>query len=463
MRTFAHRPDPADVEARIRRCHAEMLDQALYFPAIYRTYLEYRDRNVDASGLRRLQGERLGALLTYATSQVPAFRELDVDQDEVRVDPWAALARFPLVTKAELRDRMVEHCDDEIDPANCRAVETSGTTGQPLRVVHDMRHLAHTQALALLRNERLNQGFHRKLLHPLHTSLDRWFEFTSPAQGFARVAQFGASGDDAYWTDILARVRGFRPDAVIGHPTLVLELCDLLGTAGEVRPGLVYTWGERLTAGMAKRLSDFFEAPVCDAYGLREVSVVAVQCRYGQYHIECERLWVEVVDPHGAAVPDGEAGELVVTNLINQAMPLIRYRTGDIGALAVAPECCACGMPHRTLTLLEGREPGAIVLPGGRRASTMVLFRMLSALPVERYQVVQSAPDGVDLIVKPLPAFTAATAESLRDRAERALGGALRVSVRSDGAFLQQGERKAVDFVSLLERRAAPDNSGETT
>jgi phenylacetate-CoA ligase len=434
------RPAADEVEARLRRHRAELIDEALRFPAVYREYQRYQG-DYDLAALQR---ERMASLLAHAAARVPVYRGLAVD------DPISTLARFPLVAKAELRANLADHCDDELDPAQCRAVFTTGTSGQPLRVLHDADHLAHTAALALRRAVRLGLPFDRKVLHPFHSNLDRWVEYTSAGSGFARVAEFGSTGDEAYWSEVVERIRGFRPDVVVGHPTACVRLAELLAGLDATAPVAVLTWGERLAPGMAERITTVLGAPVLDGYGLREVSTVAAQCASGAYHIEGERIWVEVVDDSGAAVPDGEVGELVVTNLVNRAMPLIRYRTGDLGSLAPAGQRCACGLPHRMLTLVEGRTPGSLVRPDGSRAPTIVLLRKLARLPVERYQVVQVARDEVRVIVKRLDGFTPEHQRSIVEDAVALLGAAVRVELDLDGGFVAHGGRKAVDFVSLL-------------
>jgi phenylacetate-CoA ligase len=435
-------PAASEVDERIRRYRAEMVHQAMLFPSIYREYRRYHERRDNAESVRELQRVRLAELLRHAVTSVPAYRHLPVDPD-----PWAMLQRFPVVTKAELRTRLADHCDDGIEPARCRFISTSGTTGEPLRLIHDENHLVHSYALALRRVIRLGLALDRKVLHPFHTLLDRWFEYTAPAHGLARIAEFGAAGDRHYWADVVDRVRGYRPDVVVGHPSRVLELCDLLGEAGPVRPHAVMTWGERITPGMAARVGSFFGTRVIDMYGMREFGTIATRCRYDGYHVEAERLVVEVVDEAGDPVPAPQVGELVVTNLINKAMPLIRYRTGDIGSLGAAP--CECGAPQHLLSVVEGREPGTIVLAGGREVPVITVLRILQAVPIERYQVIQTAPDEIVLNVKPAPGFTAEHEAQARAKLAGLFGDEVMVRWRTGGPFVRYGRRKATDFVPL--------------
>jgi phenylacetate-CoA ligase len=441
------------VEERIARYRAEMIFQAHLFPQIYAEYQRYLDRDDSPESLLELQRTRLAEILGHALRQVPVYRESGVRMDAG--DPWRTLRQLPPVTKADLRERLIDHCDDVIDPKRCRSVRTSGTTGEPLRIVHDFDHLRHAYALGLVRTQWTDLPLDRRILYPFHTALDRWFEYTAPAYGLARIAEFGAVGDEAYWADIVRLVRGYRPEAIVGHPTRCLELAELLerhGGRGFEPPKLVNTWGERLGPAAATRLGDFFEAPVRDAYGMSEVGTVAVQCGLSAYHIECERLWIEILDETGEPAPRGQVGEVVITNLVNRAMPLLRYRTGDLAAFAEG--ACACGRPHRALRLVEGREPGRLVLPGGRHLGVRAVALPLQALPLARYQVVQRAPEEIELIVDPLPGTDHALLEQARGAAQAAVSQAsdsvVRVTLRSDGAFERGGARKMQEFVSFV-------------
>lgn len=444
-----------EVQRRIDRYRAEMIFQARLFPRIYDTFQRYLRRPAETpESLRALQRRRLTRMLSHARARVPAYHR-DKDADGER-DPWLELAGLPPVTKAALRERLSDHCDDRIDPRRCRSVKTSGTTGEPLRIVHDVDHLCHAYALGLVRAHRDGLPLDRRILYPFHTALDRWFEYTAPAYGLARIAEFGALGDEPYWTDVVARVRGYRPHVVVGHPTRCLELADLLegsGGLGFRPPRLVSTWGERLSPGGARRLADFFQAPIRDSYGMSEVGTIASQCERGAYHIESERLWVEITGDTGAPAADGEIGEVVVTNLINRAMPLLRYRTGDLASFGAEP--CPCGRPHRTLRLVEGREPGRLTLPGGVTVGIRAVALPLQALPLARYQIVEHRPGEVELIVAPLPEAAPELLEQARAQAQAALvqaaaGRVVRVTLRADGAFVRAGARKMKEFVSYV-------------
>ncbi|HEY0640567.1 MAG TPA: AMP-binding protein [Pseudonocardiaceae bacterium] len=440
-------------ELATRFIRQEMVHQGRLFPLVHAAFQEYLAAAPTAASLRELQRTRLAAVLRRAATQVPFYHRDHGWAGPGDDDPFEALGALPLVDRETVRTRLVDLCSDDIDPARCRFGSTSGTSGVPLRVVFDEPHLVHLYALAQVRDRRHGLDFHQKVLVPFQNWMSGWFEYTAPAQGLARIAEFGvatAAVPGISVDEALARAVGFDPDVVFGHPGNCVRLAHLVAARGlPIRPVVVLTYGERLLPGTRSTLRAAFGAPVRDQYGMREVGTIAAECAEGSYHLECERLWVEVVDPAtGAPVPDGAEGELVVTNLLAEAMPLLRYRTGDLGALGTGP--CGCGRPQRVLRLVEGRELPGVPLPGGEVVPTALLVRVLRRHPVERFQLVHEAPDRLLVLVRPAP-HAELDLDDIHDRLAAETRGLLAIAVRpvDDDGFRQGDRRKHADLIGL--------------
>ncbi|MFD0078717.1 phenylacetate--CoA ligase family protein [Streptomyces sp. NPDC127166] len=435
-----------------RHWRSQLIHEGLLFPRVYEEYERYSELAGRPGALRDLQSERLAAVLRHAIGAVPVYRRMGITADD-GTDPWRLLSAFPFVSKLELAEGMVDHCDDDIDPAACRVLETSGTSGVPLRMVRHDDALVYEWATALVRNQRQGKAFDRTVLRPCLARMDRWFEYTSPGAGFARIAQFGLAGRGASDHAAFAeRARGFRPDVLAGTPRSLVDFMELLRSHGGPLPWVqsIVTCGELLVPSVRVALTEFFGLPVIDMYAMKEAGTIAVQCEAGSYHIESERLWLEVVDDDGVPLPEGRTGEIVITDLTNRAMPLIRYKTGDFGSLASA--ACGCGLPHKVMDLVEGRNPGELRRPDGTVLPVLWVVRAARRHPVRRYQVVQEADFSVTVLVAPAPSFTAADAVELTRNLEDILGAGVRCRVRTiaDGEFHHAGRRKDVDFVSFL-------------
>lgn len=113
--------------------------------------------------------------------------------------------------------------------------------------------------------------------------------------------------------------------------------------------------------------SKIFGVPVLDEYGSEELAgTVAAQCRHGGYHIWEDINIVEVVDENNEVIQNYELGELVATNLYNWAMPIIRYRQGDLIKLKPEGTTCACGRIFHMIDEFEGRNNSKFVTREGK-------------------------------------------------------------------------------------------------
>jgi phenylacetate-CoA ligase len=137
------------------------------------------------------------------------------------------------------------------------------------------------------------------------------------------------------------------------------------------RPHSLVTSAEILEEEDRELLEETFGCPVYNRYGCREVSVVASECSaHGGLHVMAEGLYLEIETPHGPAAP-GEMGAVLVTDLLNGAMPLIRYRIGDMAAWADGPCPCGRGLPR--LERVAGRVTDFLVGADGRLVSGVYL------------------------------------------------------------------------------------------
>src|SRR3984957_9383925 len=167
-------------------------------------------------------------------------------------------------------------------------------------------------------------------------------------------------------------IKDLQPDILTCTPSYALRLGEALAEAG-LRPGreLALTAGifgaEPWTDELRTRLNDLLGLRALDIYGLSEIigPGVAAECVVAAdgLHVNEDHFLVEAVDPgSGQPVPDGTPGELVFTTVTKQALPLLRYRTGDIAALRRGP--CPCGRTLVKMSKITGRRDDMLVIRG---------------------------------------------------------------------------------------------------
>ena len=187
----------------------------------------------------------------------------------------------------------------------------------------------------------------------------------------------------------LARLMEWRPDAIIGFPSVLMLIGKEMEKAGKpLRPNLLFTLAEVLTPQDRAVLERQWGSNPHDLYGANEVGHIAFQCPRRQgYHINSDSLHVEILHgdrPAGA----GERGEVVVTNFDLRIMPILRYRVGDVAARIMEP--CACGCTFPLLGEIAGRSDGFIVGGDGQLFSALEISLLLKPLTdVRQYRLIQ--------------------------------------------------------------------------
>lgn len=171
-------------------------------------------------------------------------------------------------------------------------------------------------------------------------------------------------------------------DCLIGVPAEIIYMCR---TDESLRPQSVLLSTDYVPDSVIRSIEDTWKCQVFTHYGMTETGFgLGVQCEAGLgYHLRDADLLVEIVDPKtGLQVPPGKCGEIVITTFSREAMPLIRYRTGDIAHLIVNP--CPCGGILPQLGKVMGRVSNIISLENSQQLSIYYLDEIMFAFPEVR-------------------------------------------------------------------------------
>ncbi len=373
---------------------------------------EWRECQWDgAPALEARQMRALGALLGHALARVPYYAERvpGLTPDGAASAPDASLAVFPVLEKRDL----ILHADSltcEMDRGSYWNL-TGGSTGEPVRFLQDRVYQTCALATTMLFYEW--GGVPHGASHIKLWGAPRDLGSGSVARR-RRVADwlFNRITLDAFdmsertmrrYAETIART---RPTCLEGYADALYELAvrverfDLPMNA----PGAIVSSAGTLLPRMRESIERAFGTEVFDRYGTREVGNVAAECdRHEGLHIFGETTVLEVVDEDGRAVGEGEEGEILVTNLHNYTMPLIRYRIGDRAVRGA--DRCSCGRAYPLLARVVGRSESCV----RRRDGGVVLPEFfIHVIGVEyndgsigKFQVVQEALDRITVVIVP--------------------------------------------------------------
>ena len=181
--------------------------------------------------------------------------------------------------------------------------------------------------------------------------------------------------------EYLRTLRRVRPSILYGYPSAVAIFASYVercGAGEEIGLKLVQTSSECLFPHRREAIERAFGCAVADEYGAAEVSILAMECPRGGMHQSAESLLVEILDDRDRPVPEGEPGQVVVTDLNNLAAPLVRYRLGDRARLI--PGSCECGRGLGRIEVLQGSDFGTLELPDGRVIGGVVFYFVAESL-----------------------------------------------------------------------------------
>ena len=331
--------------------------------------------------MRRHQRAALRATVALAQAGSPYYGEhlAEVDVATLELDDLVAL---PFTTAADIRehgDRML--CVPATQVERIVTLPTSGTSGPPKRLRFSAADLELTvdffcHGMSVL----ARPGDRVAVLLPC--------ERPGGVGDLLRLGlgRLGATpvlhGPVRDVDDALEHLEREQVTVVVGIPVQVLALARRTVTDGRpVAPRTVLVSTDHAPRALVAAIEDAWGCRVFDHYGTTETGLGGgVECEAHEgLHLREADLLFEVVDPEtGRRLPDGDEGEIVFTTLTREAMPLIRYRTGDLGRLL--PGTCPCGSALRRLGPVRVRLADVATLPGGERLALADLDEALFAV-----------------------------------------------------------------------------------
>jgi phenylacetate-CoA ligase len=307
---------------------------------------------------------RLRSLINVAVKMVPHYRaglrNGVLPHPDDFDDIFELLSQFPFTEKSHLRGREDQFLCEGISTRSLRVGYTSGSTGSPTKIFETQDSLSK------------RFGFVGRLRS--------WAGVQAPLR--PRRAQFTgrsvAQGGDVPWrwnlfdhalllssvhlnpSSVRNYVRALRkcqPTLIDGYPTAMFTLAKLAEAEGLTLPRIptAIASAETLTEEMRRTISRAFSARVFNQYAASEPSCFWSDCEAGSLHIHSEYGVSEIIRPDGSPSGVGEIGEVVVTSVLNNVMPLIRYRTGDL-AVRGLDEACSCGRTLPRVQRVIGRQ-----------------------------------------------------------------------------------------------------------
>lgn len=332
-------------------------------------YLHPEVETLGRGELGQLQQQRLQTSVAQAAKSrfyCQRFQQLGIRPERIRT--LDDLRKFGFTVKQDLRDTypygMLTVSQDEV----VRVHVSSGTTGTPTAVCHTKRDI---ENWADIMGRSMYMAGMRK--HDILQNMMTYGMFTGGLgvhYGAERIGMMVLPTSAGNTERQIRLIKDFGTTALHITPTYALHLIGVLAQMGMDPKSLGIKYaiigGEPCSPTARRKLEQVFGFKTVNCFGLSEMNGpgVGFECPTdGALHLWEDHYIVEIIDPEtGQALPDGQEGELVLTTLQREAMPLLRYRTRDL--TRIIPEKCRCGRTHVRIEPIKARSDDMLILGG---------------------------------------------------------------------------------------------------
>ncbi|MEK5070922.1 AMP-binding protein [Sporosarcina sp. FSL K6-1508] len=354
--------------------------------------------------MESLQLDRLrntvGAVYKHVDFYREKFEELGIVPEDIR--SLDDIAKLPFTNKQDFRDHYPFGLFAVPQEEIVRIHGSSGTSGKPTIVGYtsdDINVWAEVVARSIVAaGGKRSDTFHNSYGYGLFTG-GIGLHYGAEALGMAVVPMSGGNTKRQ-----ITMIEDLKPRGIGGTPSYMLTIAEKMKEAG-INPrqsSMEYgifgaePWSEELR----KKIEETFNLKAVDIYGLSEIMGpgVSVECHEAQngLHVQEDHFYVEVINPETLEqVAEGEEGELVFTSLTKRALPIIRYRTGDISS--ITREICKCGRTTIRMSRVKGRTDDMMIIRGVNVFPSeieRVLLKVESLVP--HYQIHLVRADSLD-------------------------------------------------------------------
>jgi len=401
-----------------------------------------------AERVRTLQLERLSSIVRYATDNcayyTQRYRSEGFDGVVRTLDD---LQRIPMVSKRDIRENADAFISKQFTKSQLFEARTGGSTGKALIVHFDKACQEYRNAAAMRTDSWAGRDLGTKTMAlwgnpPVDESLKDRIRGTL----LNRLLYLDTMGlNDSSVREFISTWRRERPRVIFGHSHSIYVLARLVQEQGvdDIRPAGIISTSMMLLDKERAVIEQVFRCPVSNRYGCEEVGLIAAECpEHRGMHTNWEHVIVECLRPDGTPAAPGEEGEVVVTDLLNQGMPLIRYRVEDVAV--PSDRVCSCGRTAPLLERVVGRVADFLIkVDGTLVAGVSLVERTLTKFPgVDQMRLIQESLHHLVVQVVPGAGYTPESQSGLMEELTQVFGKDVKLDLQVLQALPQETSGK---------------------
>lgn len=395
-----------------------------------------------------LINERFRYIVKYAIAHVPYYRkkyaEYGVNSDSIH--DIRDIEKLPTIDKEELRSHKNEFLSDEYKSSDLMYITTSGSTGTPVGFYQKKSMIMTEWAYTMHIWSRIgcNPDSSRLVLRgkKFRNNGRTPHIFYDPLRRELNVDVFNMTENNLESYSVA--IEKYKPDYIHGYMSAIMMLAKYIESrSGELRhqfKGILAT-SENILSDQKEYVEKIFNTRVFSFYGHSERLVIAGECEYSSnYHVEPLYGYCELLSRDGISVKEGE---ITGTGFLNDAMPLIRYRTGDMSAWD-EKDSCPCGRKHLRLNGVCGRwhQDMLITKEGAHVFLAALNIHSAEFDHIVRYKLIQEQAGMATMQILPTDEYEKSDGEHIKKLLEEKVSGKIKFNVQLVSDLPVQGNGK---------------------
>ena len=358
-----------------------------------------------------IQQERLYNILRYAINNIPYYANI-AKENNITISKstiFEDIKKFPLLTKDLIRKNWDSLVGD-ISKFKYRTNTSGGTTGEPLKLYQDSNYYVKGEAVTMVFDEIAGYYVGDRLIRLWGSQQDILVMTKSKLKKLKNkyfkntlfLNTYRMTKEDLF--DYISKINIFKPKTIITYIHSLLELikqAEYYNIPLNSVKSIISSTGVLTNEAKAK-IQDTFKCKVFNRYGSREIGMIATSCEMEDaLHINLFHQYLEILDEKENSLGENERGEIVITNLINYIMPLIRYKIEDIGAFNYSQ--CSCGRGLYRLENIYGRTLEIFKTKKGTLIDGYYFANLFFFMDnLKQFQVVQESLDEINVYITTL-------------------------------------------------------------
>ncbi|RPI79642.1 MAG: phenylacetate--CoA ligase family protein [Desulfobacteraceae bacterium] len=402
-----------------------------------------------AAELKEAQWAKLKTMVQEAYNHSAYYRRL-FDQQKIRpadIRSYRDFLNIPLLTKKQIQLNPEDLISQKYAKENLASAKTGGSTGKALQIFLDEDCVTQRIAAAM-RSDRWagwDLGMKRAAIWGNPPVADTWKKKIRRALLDPVIYLDTMNLNRESLAAFASRFQSFGVSVIFGHAHSVFIFAKFVAEnkIGGLQPRGVICSSMMLLPRERTFMEKTFHCKVTNRYGCEEVGLIACECeKHEGLHLNVDHLYIEFLKSDGTPAEAGEQGAIVVTDLENRGMPLIRYQIEDFGVPSARSCSCGRGLPlmeqvvGRTADFLK-TEQGALV------AGVSLIERTLTAIKgIEQMQIVQDAVNRFRLNIVPQPIYSEASEAQLIVEMKNVFGSNSQIQIHKIGNIPQERSGK---------------------